>query len=158
MLSLAFLALAACGERDAGQAGPVDKVLDATVPNAEQTVEPDNGVAVPSGASRPDKTSAADGPIPVSARGRWAGLSENCGDEASSLALTVTPDRLLFHESEGVARTVEPAEGGVAVQADFTGEGESWSRRILLRPSADGSRLTVINDGADVARKRCGAA
>lgn len=135
--------------------------MDAPLPDAQQP-RPDNNTPSIPPAQRPAPppatvAQAETGIIPAAARGRWTGLADDCKDSSAESALKITADRLEFHESVGTARALEPAEGGYAVQADFTGEGQSWTRRILLRPSADGARLVVVNDGVDVARKRCPA-
>jgi hypothetical protein len=41
------------------------------------------------------------------------------------------------------------------VKADFTGEGQSWTRTLALRMAEDGKALTIVNDGTAVTRKRC---
>jgi len=160
-LPLTLLSLAACGDRGDPPADPANGMAQAPIPtasreSADNSARPVDPPAQPV-PSAPVATEEPAGLIPAAMRGRWTGLADDCSDDASEMALTVTPDRLLFHESEGVARAVDPVDGGVAVQADFTGEGQSWTRQIMLRPSADGRRLTVVNDGMDVIRKRCGA-
>ena len=72
------------------------------------------------------------------------------------MELTVEPDQLIFHESVGVVQSVnQQADGRLQVQAAFTGEGESWTRTLSFRPSADGARLTIVTDGTAVTRKSC---
>ncbi|MET0371703.1 MAG: hypothetical protein ABW039_10035 [Sphingobium sp.] len=159
LLILALLPLVACGQEEG--ANPVSNVLDEGLPNTQQ---PAPGNAAPGGVVMEETTPPAPaalahpGAIPVALRGRWAGLGEDCSDRGAELALTVTDRRLVFHESVGEATSVTPhAGGGATVQAAFTGEGESWTRRLSLRPSPDGARLTVLNDGIDTVRKRCAA-
>ncbi len=66
------------------------------------------------------------------------------------------PDQLLFHESVGTVKQVnQDANGRAAVEAAFTGEGQSWTRTLALTLSKDGKALTVVNDGTAVTRKRC---
>lgn len=151
---LLLLPLAACGRADDNQSGAANDTAAETRQGAEQRLPREDIPAPPP----PNPEATSDRAIPPSALGRWAGISDDCADGTAESALTVTRDQLLFHESAATIRTVEPVDNGVAVQADFTGEGQSWSRRIVLRPSADGQRLTIVNDGVDVARKRCGGA
>ncbi len=83
-------------------------------------------------------------------------MNDRCGDRSADLELTVTPKTLIFHESVGTVTKVAPGPGErVRVTAAFTGEGDSWTRKVELRPSANGKELTMINDGAAVTRKRC---
>src|SRR3546814_4417026 len=55
---------------------------------------------------------------------------------------------LVFLESEGKATGVSHGpDGRIRIDAAFTGEGQSWNRKLELRPSASGRELTVIDDG-----------
>ena len=162
LLPLALLApafaLAGCdGGKDDSQPGIVTNILDDALPNAQQPPPPDNAI-VPAEPlpDIPQPEDSAESSIPAPLLGRWTGAAETCGDRAAALELTVTPDRLIFHESEGRVTAVKGQEDGrVRVIADFTGEGESWTRTLEMKPSADGRRLTIVNDGASVTRKRC---
>lgn len=96
------------------------------------------------------------GAIPAALQGRWTGLNDRCGDRSADLELTVTPKSLIFHESVGTVKGVTSgANGRLRIDAAFTGEGDSWTKTLELRPSASGRELTVINDGTAVTRKRC---
>ena len=123
----------------------------------------DGGATAPSPSPPRVERSDAAGPaavaaktIPVALRGRWIGLKDRCDDPAAASELTITPDRLIFHESVGEAQSVETrSDGAVAVRAAFTGEGESWTRTIDLRASRDGRTLTIVQDAAAAVRRRC---
>lgn len=151
---LLIASLTACGQRDEA----ANATLNATVPesrevavdppaNAETVAEPiDNQVAV---------ADSTDG-IPAALQGQWTGAKEKCGDPASVQALQVTPDELIFHESAGtITKVVRGEKGAVAIDADFTGEGESWTKRLEMRLADGGQRLSVTNDGQTIIRKRC---
>lgn len=148
--------LAACdGERE-----PAENRLDVPLPKTSEASEPPGNrvTATDPGANESAAADAAD-MVPVALQGRWAGLRERCGDAAAAMELQVTPDRLIFHESVGTIRRVtRKGEDSVVIDAAFTGEGESWNRRLELRASGDGRELTVANDGQSVVRKRCGDA
>ena len=101
-------------------------------------------------------TASRAGAIPAALQGSWTGLNDRCGDRSAELELKVTSDSLIFHESVGTVTGVATGPGGkVKVDAAFTGEGDSWTKKLELRPSANGRELTIINDGAAVTRKRC---
>jgi hypothetical protein len=118
--------------------------------NAIQTAE------APPAVDTPPSQATPAGLIPASLQGRWTGVSDRCGDRAADLELTIQPDSLVFHESVGTVQSVTDGEdGAVRVTTAFTGEGQSWTRTLDLRPSADGDRLTIVNDGTATTRKKC---
>lgn len=83
-------------------------------------------------------------------------MNDRCGDRAAAMELQILPDQLVFHESVGTVQTVKPdGDRRLSITAAFTGEGQSWSRTILLNLAADGQKLTIVNDGASETRKRC---
>lgn len=119
----------------------------------EKDAQPPNNVAAP---AKPNAGSSPAGGIPAALQGNWTGLSDRCGDRSAELELKVTPENLIFHESVGTVKgVVTGTDGRVRVEAAFTGEGDSWTKKLDLRPSANGRELTIINDGAAVTRKRC---
>ena len=159
LLMLPLLVLAACNrapEKQDDQPGVVTNILDQTLPNMEAA--PSNGIGPTpaSTADTPPPPPAPDGLIPAAMQGRWTGAAERCGDKAAALELTVMPDQLLFHESVGTVKSVtQDKDGRAAVDAAFTGEGQSWTRTLALSLSKDGKALTIVNDGTAVTRKRC---
>lgn len=156
-----LMLLAACGRQDddaAQQPGVVANIMDEALPNAQQPPAPANAITPvePDPVIETPEQSAPPGLIPASLQGRWTGIDARCGDRSEALELTIAPDRLIFHESVGTVRTVREGAGErLAVDAAFTGEGQSWTRTLDLKPSADGSLLTIVNDGTAVTRKRC---
>ncbi|MBU0931984.1 MULTISPECIES: hypothetical protein [Sphingobium] len=160
LLMLPLLLVTACNraaDKQNDQPGVVTNILDQTLPNMEAA--PANGITPVETVPRvetPPPAAAADGLVPAAMQGRWAGAAERCGDKAAALELTVMPDQLLFHESVGTVKQVtQDADGRAAVEAAFTGEGQSWTRTLALTLSKDGKALTVVNDGTAVTRKRC---
>lgn len=96
--------------------------------------------------------------IPAAMLGRWTGVTDDCADPAAPMNLRVERSRLLFHESEGRVTAAQPrGDGAVLVDADFTGEGQSWTRRLTMIPQDGGRRLRIDGDGNGVTRKRCPA-
>ena len=161
-LLLSVALTAACNQtpdKAADQPGVVANIMDQTLPNMEEPPAPANSITPVESGPRietPPPAAYAAGAIPAAMQGRWAGVADRCGDRSASLELTVTPDQLLFHESVGTVKDVQAEEDGRAVvKADFTGEGQSWTRTLALRLAEDGKALTIVNDGTAVTRKRC---
>ena len=157
MILLPLMALAACGDRKGDQSGVATNIVDAATHGAREAPRGTNafGPANPA-PPLPPPPAPAGAIIPASIQGRWAGLDESCADRATELELTITPTSLVFLESEGKATGVSHGpDGRIRIDAAFTGEGQSWNRRLELRPSAGGRELTVIDDGRAVTRKRC---
>ena len=168
VIALPLLLLSACGDRDDGKPGMSTNIVDEQAsydvsnrtPAEDETLAPGDAEAPP--ANRSDTASGEaspaqgpGGPIPAALQGRWTGINDVCGDRSAELELTVTPKSLIFHESVGTVTSVAAAGGKVRVDAAFTGEGDSWTKKLELRPSANGRELTIVNDGAAVTRKRC---
>ena len=168
-LTLPLLLLAACDQMDDRQPGMSTNIVEEQAsydvsnqsPVDDESLAPDDAANPTRNESdsekpqQPDGASAA-GTIPVAVQGRWTGLNDVCGDRSSDMELTVTPKSLIFHESVGTVTAVTSGPGGrIRVDAAFTGEGDSWTKKVELRPSASGRELTLINDGAAVTRKRC---
>ncbi|MDX3899177.1 MAG: hypothetical protein QHC40_01450 [Sphingobium sp.] len=126
-------------------AEPPGNRVTATDSDANQTVE----------VAATEEGGAPSDQLPVAFQGRWTGINDRCADAGAEQELKVTPKQLIFHESVGsVARVRRKGDGRVTVEAAFTGEGESWTKRLEMRASGD--KLTVSNDGQTVTRKRCG--
>lgn len=160
-LLIGLLLLAGCGDdnKTPAQGGiegaPIGNAAPAPDVTPAEMAEPaETPPALP--ANQATAEPADPSKIPAAIRGQWVGLSERCGDRGAPLALEVTQSELLFHESVGTIKKVEAASGDARrVTADFTGEGESWTRTLLLQPSASGHRLTITQQGSAVTRKRC---
>lgn len=154
----ALMALAACNRASnegGNQPEVVANIVEEAVPEAGEAGAPANAVS-PAANGAEAGAPSPDGLVPAALQGNWTGMSDRCGDRAAALELAVRPDSLIFHESVGTVRAVATGEDGATrVTAAFTGEGESWSRTLTFRPSADGRTLTIVNDGAATTRKRC---
>ncbi|ESQ94327.1 hypothetical protein ABENE_02140 [Asticcacaulis benevestitus DSM 16100 = ATCC BAA-896] len=86
--------------------------------------------------------------------GRWDASPEAC-KATSEMRLIITQTGLTFWESAGrISAVTITRPDDVTVQADFSGEGEQWQRRLHLVLSADNQTLT-IDDGKGGVRKRC---
>ncbi|WP_257555440.1 hypothetical protein [Sphingobium sp. CFD-2] len=157
MILLPLLVLAACGDKPGDQPGIATNIVDEAMNEVQQVPEGANGIQTAEPAPEiPSKPVPVGSTIPASVQGRWTGLDESCADRATELELTITPTSLVFLESEGKATGVSHGpDGRIRIDAAFTGEGQSWNRKLELRPSASGRELTVIDDGRAVTRKRC---
>lgn len=159
---LPILLVTACDRKPDGgdgQPGIVANILDQAMPNAQQPAPAANAITpVEQMPDIPAPKPQVDGSaiVPAELLGRWTGVSDRCGDRMADLELNIMANSLVFHESVGSVKTVTPAPGGrFSIEAAFTGEGQSWTRTLDLRPSADGATLTIVNDGTAVVRKRC---
>ncbi|WP_031298737.1 hypothetical protein [Sphingobium lactosutens] len=162
LILTSMILLGGCGQQsgnDAAQPNVVTNIMEKALPDTDEPAPPANAIvpAEPVPTSETSKPPASPaGMIPESLQGRWTGMQARCDDRSDALELTIKPDQLIFHESVGTVQSVDAQEGGeIQVKAAFTGEGESWTRTLSLKPSADGARLTIVNDGTAVTRKRC---
>jgi hypothetical protein len=153
--ALPLLLLACDGGHDR-QSGMTADIENAAPPDGQEEAPANNAVPPPENAASPNETEAGS-LIPAALRGRWTGMDEDCGDRRAELKLSITPKDLIFHESVGTVTGIErQADGRIRIDASFTGEGQSWTRSLTLKPSARGQELTMIDDGVAVTRKRCG--
>jgi len=82
-------------------------------------------------------------------------LAECSGPSVHRLVVDV--DSLRFHESLAQVRDIEiEGPNAIAIFSDYQGEGESWSARQRLELSESGEKLTLIGDGTETVRVRCG--
>ena len=152
---LALALLAGCGEKPRktgeGVDGDIVTQLDEDVP---ETGDRPADAQAPSAGQKPDAGTArtlSAGPVPPRFRGEWRTERKYCGDPSDSMGLTITAAQLLYYESEGKVRRAEmSAPGRLVVTADYTGEGESWTKQSTLRLTDAG---VLLLDG--VKRVRC---
>lgn len=171
-----ILFLAACGQQDRtnnaaslttaipsgednGAVASEDNGSTDTNPGDDAQGGGDAGSSAGSGSFLPGPRGAAPstivspGTLPIAFRGFWTGLNADCGDARADTRLMIGPKELRFYESVGKVTGVEQAGPlAVIVDADFEGEGQSWSRQQKLTLSADETHLTIANQ---VVRRRC---
>lgn len=145
------MGVSACG-RDGAPAG---NEADQTQGNLTAKIETTENKNI---ASRPNGHEARHITTPVALQGRWTGIKDRCTDVGADLELQITPKELIFHESVGtIMRVTQQTTGEVMIDAAFTGEGQSWTRKLKARLSSGGQTLTIANDGQSAIRKRCDA-
>lgn len=127
----------------------IDETEESTAPEAPDTT-------TQSQADSPSAKVDTPGTIPAGYQGRWTGLQQDCDEPRSDLRLLVSGKSLRFYESEGTVTDVaQEGPRSIAINARYTGEGETWDRRQTLALSADGDRLTIADDGTTTVRRRC---
>lgn len=133
-LLAAGLALAACDDPPEGaQSGPENAQV--------------NGNATASGAD-----TGQSGTIPVTLQGRWGINAADCtttlGDDKG--LLTIDGQTVKFYRSRATLETVnERSESSIDAAFDFTGEGMTWQRRMVLDAQDDGATLVRHDYGDD---------
>lgn len=91
--------------------------------------------------------------IPAEFQGEWNARPDACGSGMDDSRLRIAADELQFYESRGKVRDVAfPAPGRIAVAADMSGEGQTWSETFAFALSQDGQTLT---DAHGFQRSRC---
>ncbi len=132
-ISLAALSLAGCGGGDEGR--------DQRLRRAGRQQRRDHARATrkprprpPRRRARPASPDTGTG-IPAALHGRWGLVPADCtstrGDNKG--LLTITADTLRFYESVGtLGKVVERDTGRLVADFAMTGEGQSWTRRMVL--------------------------
>lgn len=134
--------LAACSPPKASEDAPADKA---------------SAAAPASSAAASSVSEVAAAELPAAFLGVWD-VNPKC-PSTSDTKLTVSATELTFFESGGTIRkvTVKSADEAI-VEADFSGEGDTWSRAMPLKLGEGGKTLTT-DEGTDkaVTRSRCKA-
>lgn len=146
LATISLLTLAACdssapdGSEDAGLA--VEETTAAAGPLPTDTAAPG------------PTTSPAATAIPAALQGRWGLVAADCEpgrDDAKGL-LTIDATKLRFYESVGTLGTVtEAGANRLRATFDFTGEGQTWQRDMLLAVEDGGAALVRTEYGEDAA-------
>lgn len=97
--------------------------------------------------------------IPVRFLGEWAASPQLCGSGTDDLALTITPNRVRYRESEGpVKAVVLRGNTEIAWIAELSGEGETWLATATLKLPKNGQELvdsTTVPE-REIVRHKCG--
>jgi len=153
----ALVSLAGCG---GGERTPRNDTIavpeNATVSLPAPPAEPSpTSSAIPTPLPSPsatDERGPIEARIPRTLRGRWGLVPADCksvpGDHEGSLV--VSGETLRFYESVGTLGTVvEKDETRIVGDFAFTGEGETWTRRVVLDGQDNGQTLIRREQGAD---------
>lgn len=153
----ALLSLASCG--GGGERTPSNDVIAipenraVTLPAPPESPGP-AATAAPSPTPAPSPTASPDSGtgIPSALHGRWALVPADCtstkGDNKG--LLTISGDTLRFYESVGTLdKVVERDAGRIVADFAMTGEGQSWTRRMVLDTQDNGKTLVRREQGPD---------
>jgi len=119
------------------------------------------GPAPPAAAAAPTPPPAAPAPVrpgpaslPAGFLGEWNATPVDCGTGRNETRLSISADRLEFHESSGPVTSVTAAgELEVSGTVELTGEGETRAQPFQFKLSPDGKALTDADGG--LVRSRC---
>ena len=92
--------------------------------------------------------------IPDAMTGRWGLVAAACDPKRSDAKglLEISPRGLTFYESRGSLRDIVESEPGrIVANFDFSGEGMSWQRRMVLDLQDAGATLIRREYGEDAA-------
>jgi hypothetical protein len=160
-MMIAALALAGCG----GDREPAPSNDTIAIPRNETVTTPappEVAEPVPSTTPSPAPTASASSTptpepdsgtaIPATLHGRWGLVAADCTSKRGDAKglLTITAKSLSFYESRGTLGKVAERDASRIV-ADFamSGEGQSWTRRMVLDGQDGGQTLIRREQGAD---------
>lgn len=148
----AILSLAGCG--GGGERAPANDTIAVpengalTLPAPPETPEP-----APSAVPSPTAASPDGGAgIPAALHGRWGLVPADCTstDGDNKGLLTITGDTLRFYESVGtLGKVVERDPTRLVADFAMTGEGQEWTRRMVLDAEEGGKALVRREQGPD---------
>ncbi len=115
----------------------------------------DNQAASAPAAEAPTTTVPETVAIPAAFRGVYDKDEAACADP-SEYRMEVRSDEIRFHESIGMVRKVTSlGPDRASVEADYQGEGESWTNVRELRLSDGGRTIAVSGEGTTIVRRFC---
>ncbi|AQR76023.1 hypothetical protein BXU08_18520 [Sphingomonas sp. LM7] len=158
-LTLAALSLAGCGgDREPASSNDtiaIPRNETVTLPAPPQAAEPSpTAVPSPTASASPSSMPVPDGGtgIPATLQGRWGLVAADCTSKRGDAKglLTITTGTLSFYESRGtLGRVAERDASRIVADFAMSGEGQSWTRRMVLDGQDGGSTLIRREQGAD---------
>jgi hypothetical protein len=92
--------------------------------------------------------------VPARFQGEWTSNLKDCGTNVNDSQLTISAERIRFHENGGsIKAVVTQGEFDLALITELSGEGETWLAHFRL--SDDQKSLTDVTDGSKLVRYRC---
>jgi hypothetical protein len=89
-------------------------------------------------------------------QGKWNSNLKDCGTNLNDSQLTISAERIRFHENGGsIKAVVTQGEFDLALITELSGEGETWLAYDHFRLSDDQKSLTDVTDGSKLVRYRC---
>lgn len=89
-------------------------------------------------------TTSSRAAIPANFTGEWNEDLATCGSALNDSKLVISPDQLSFYESDGFVKSVRLNNPrSVTVSANYTGEGQNWTKTITLNLSRSERELTI---------------
>lgn len=89
--------------------------------------------------------------------GHWTQDTASCGTE-DTRGVVITADRVQFYEAVGTPKLVRlEADGSVATELDYVGEGKRWSESARFTVSPDDRTLRLRAFGRELYLQRCQA-
>lgn len=141
LATLSVLALAAC---DSGTSDTSDTATAEATPAAVPLPE-DTALVSPV---------AAAATIPTAIQGRWGMVPADCEPSRADAKglLAIDGNKLEFYESVGTLGEIEEAsDTRIRADFDFTGEGMTWERDVVLEVQDNGATLIRREYGDDAA-------
>lgn len=125
-----------------------EDAVPAMPPAPSATVPTENGGDMTDDAS----DDGAEAMIPAALQGRWGINDADCtttkGDDKG--LITVSANQVRFYESiANLGKVSESSDSRIAADFAFTGEGQSWSRGMILDVQNGGNVLVRRETGAD---------
>lgn len=134
--------LTACGTATVTENRTTSTTVEPTVIETPAPAEP-----LPTASASPLATA-----IPAALHGRWGLVPADCTStrgDAKGL-IEITDKQIKFYESRATLATVaESADTRLVADFAFSGEGQTWQRRMTLEAQDEGRTLVRSETGAD---------
>jgi hypothetical protein len=128
----------------AGCSKPAEESKDMTATSSEPVMS--------AGDAAPPMPEAAAAAIPSALQGRWGLVPADCTSTAGDAKglIEVGGNDVTFYESKATLGTIASSDDkSISAKFDFSGEGQTWSRDMVLSVGADGKTLVRSETGED---------
>lgn len=94
--------------------------------------------------------------VPARFQGEWNRTLADCGTARNDSTLTISADRIAFHESAGqITSAIVTDQTDIAITARMQGEGQAWTGTWRYRLEDARTTLIDITTPNGMARYRC---